>query len=66
MSDATVLSDTVGDATVSTALAPEGDRWMSVVKGGAWDGYVSVMDKAGDPHALHDGVIALLSEPLTP
>lgn len=63
MSDDTVLSDAVGDATVSTALAPEGDRWMSVVKGGPRDGYVSVMDKAGDPAALHAGVIAFLNEP---
>lgn len=51
------LTDTVGATTVTTQKAPEGDRWMSVVQGGAWDGYVAVMDLTGDPAALHAQVL---------
>jgi len=58
MSDATILRDTVGAAEIVTQQAPEGDRWMSVVRGGAWDGYVSVMDLAGSAEALHAQVLA--------
>ena len=58
MSDATILRDTVGASEIVTQHASEGDRWMSAVRGGAWDGYVSVMDLAGDPATLHARVLA--------
>ena len=66
MSDPQTLYDKVGDAEVFTLLAPEGDRWVSSVKGGVRDGYVSAMDKSGDPAVLHAQVIAFLNEPEEP
>jgi len=57
VSGTTILRDTVGDAEVVTQMAPEGDRWISVVSGGAMDGYVSVMDLKGDQAVLHAAVV---------
>lgn len=55
------LTDTVGEATVTTTLYPDGTQWISTVRGGPRDSYASVMDrKAGDIHTLHAAVLAEL------
>lgn len=60
--DVLILSETVGDATITTTLHPEGDRWISSVRGGALDGYTSVMDRRGVMDELHNQVIETVKQ----
>jgi hypothetical protein len=56
MSD-TLLKDTVDGSTITTTMAPEGDRWISLVEGGALHGFQGVMDASGDPNVLHQQML---------
>jgi hypothetical protein len=57
-----MLSDTIGEAMIVTTLAPEGDRWISMVRGGPLDSYASVMDAKGNPAELHASVLQLVKD----
>lgn len=58
MSGTQRLEDTVGSSVVTTELAPEGDRWISKVEGGAWHGFSAVMSTTMDIEVLHSQVVA--------